>query len=88
MALESKDCYGEIFNLVSGLPISIRSMIEHTVNLVGGGLPEYGKVQYRVGENMALYANVEKADTLLKWKPTTSLDEGLSKTVEYFRGDS
>ena len=88
LALESKDCYGEIFNLASGLPISIRSMIEHTINLVGSGLPEYGKVQYRVGENMALYANVEKADTLLKWKPTTSLDEGLRKTVEYFRGDS
>ena len=30
--------------------------------------------------------NIEKAQTLLGWSPTVSLDEGLKPTVEYFRG--
>ena len=88
LALESKDCYGEIFNLASGLPISIRSMIERTINLANGGFPDYGKVKYRLGENMALYANVAKAANLLKWRPTTNLVEGLKRTVEYYRDGS
>jgi dTDP-glucose 4,6-dehydratase len=30
--------------------------------------------------------NITKAQTLLGWEPRVSLDEGLAKTVEYFRG--
>ena len=29
--------------------------------------------------------NIKKANKLLKWKPTTSLDEGLKKTIDYFK---
>ncbi|MFZ0139668.1 MAG: NAD-dependent epimerase/dehydratase family protein, partial [Aeromicrobium sp.] len=30
--------------------------------------------------------NIDKAQSLLGWSPTVSLDEGLEPTVEYFRG--
>ena len=52
LALESKKCYGQIFNLGSGNPVSIHSMIERVVNIVNAGLPDYGKFPYRVGENI------------------------------------
>ena len=86
-ALESKDCYGEVFNLASGRPISIRSMIERVVGLVGGGKPQFGTIQFRVGESMELYANIEKAENRLNWSPRINLSEGLKKTIEFYRGD-
>ena len=42
LALDSKNSYGEIFNLASGVPVSIRSMIDRITNLLDGGLPKYG----------------------------------------------
>ena len=85
-ALESKDCYGEVFNLASGRPISIRSMIECVVDLIGGGKPQFGTIQYRAGESMVLYANIKKAKERLNWSPVINLREGLEKTIEYYRG--
>ena len=87
LALESEGCYGQIFNLASGVPVSIHSMIDRITNSVGSGMPEFGKTQYRVGESMALYADIRKIHEWLEWQPTTKLEDGLKKTIEYYRGD-
>mgnify|MGYP000417742985 CR=1 FL=1 len=42
-------------------------------------------VPYRVGESMALYADVAKAKKLLGWEPSVSIDEGISRTVHYYQ---
>jgi len=31
--------------------------------------------------------DIDKALTLLSWKPQTNLDEGLAKTIKYFRAN-
>lgn len=85
LALESQDANGGLFNIASGRPISIRSMIERIVALIGQGRPEFGAVPYRPGESMALYADVEKAHHQLGWTPITSLDEGLMRTISAYR---
>ena len=59
-------------------------MIDKVCEITGIGDPQYGDVAYRVGENMALYADVEKAEKILQWKTSTSLDEGLQKTIGWF----
>ena len=68
----------------SGVPISIRAMIEKICTLTGSGEPQYMELPYRIGENMALYANVEKAEKILKWKSTMNLDKGLRETIDWF----
>jgi nucleoside-diphosphate-sugar epimerase len=75
---------GEVINISSGEPVPIRTMIDKVRNYTGTGKPQYGEVPYREGENMALYANVKKAEKLLQWKATTSLDEGLQQTIDWF----
>ncbi len=84
-ALESEAVYGEVFNLASGNPISIQSMVERVVVLTRGGQPEYGVIPYRKGECMNLHADISKANEMLKWSPITSLEEGLKKTISYYR---
>lgn len=77
---------GHVINIASGAPISIRSMIEKVVGLIGKGRPLFGARPYREGESMGLYADVTLAKTLLGWQAQTSLDEGLRKTIEYYEG--
>ena len=84
-ALNSPQAFGEVINLASGKAISIREMIEKITQMVGKGKPEFGAFPYRVGENMGLYADIEKAQNLLGWEPGTSLEEGLKQTIDYYR---
>ena len=81
MALKNKDVEGEVINLASGEPISIREIIEIVRGLVGKGSPEFGKIPYRVGENMSLYADTKKANKILKWMSKTSIGDGIKKTI-------
>ena len=83
-ALTVPEVEGEVFNVASGKPISIREMIEKVCTLTSSGKPQYGEVSYRPGENMALYASIEKSKKILHWKPETSLDNGLLKTIDWF----
>jgi nucleoside-diphosphate-sugar epimerase len=83
-ALRIPGIEGNIFNVASGEAMSIRAILEEICNRLGIGKPQYGEVPYRAGENMELYANVNNADTLLQWRASTSLDEGLQKTIDWF----
>ena len=82
LAFRAKDLEGQVFNIGSGTPTTIREVIERVQILVGGGLPQYGALSYRVEENMALYANIQKAQEKLGWSPKVAMDEGLRKTID------
>ncbi len=85
LAATKKDALGEVINLASGDPTSIRSIIEEIVNLTGGGRPQWGKLSYRIGENMELYADITKAKKILQWKPKRTMKEGLKETIDFYK---
>lgn len=75
---------GEIINLGSGIGTSINELYaklqaatSYTVEPVHGPAKQ--------GEVFRSYITGEKAGRLLGWEPTISLEEGLAKTVAYFR---
>lgn len=76
---------GQVINIASGEPHTIRAMIERAVALIGAGRPQFGQVPYRPGENMALYADIAAARRLLGWEPRTSLATGLEATIDWMR---
>jgi len=84
-ALDRDEARGEVINVGSGSPISIRRMIELVRELVGRGAPRFGEIAYRAGENMRLYPDTTKAAALLGWAPRVPLDEGLRRTIESIR---
>lgn len=84
LALKSSNVFGKVLNLASGMPVSIRTVLEEVVNIIGKGKPLYGEVPYRNGENMELYADVVEARQALNWKPEISLRDGLVRTINSY----
>ena len=83
--LDNSKVYGEVINIASGKPVTIKKMINTIVDTIGSGRPQFGKISYRVGENMALYGDVSKAKELLDWEPNTDLEHGLAKTIKWVK---
>lgn len=84
-ALKTKNGLGNIINIASGRPVEVKSVINNIVEIVGGGQPQFGLIKFRKGENMSLYANINKAKNILNWQPKVDLRTGLSKTVKSYK---
>ena len=84
-ALEVPAVCGRVINLASGIPVTIRFMIEQVRSIIGKGEPDFGRIANRTGENMALWADTSLARELLGWAPQVPLEEGLARTVRYYR---
>ncbi len=83
--LENTKAFGEVINIGSGDPISIKDVVLQIQRIVASGDPQFGEVRYRDGENMKLYADISKAKKLLGWEPKINLEEGLKKTISFMR---
>lgn len=86
LSLELQAALGEVINLSSGTPVTIRSVVDEVQKIIGTGIPQYGQIPYRPGENMELYADTGKAKDILNWRPKISLNAGLRRTIDYYRG--
>ena len=82
LAMDSVDAYGEVINIASGRAISIKDVVVNIQNIIKMGKPQFGKVPYRIGENMKLFADISKAEKMLGWCPKVKLSEGLEKTID------
>jgi UDP-glucose 4-epimerase len=85
MALVQDDINGEVINLASGIPVTIRKVTEIVKVLIGQGDPLFGQIPYRTKENMALYADISKANNVLNWKPEIALEDGILRTINFYR---
>ena len=73
-----------IYNIGWGLPTSVNDIFTTLAKVTGYTQPvQYGPA--KVGETRHIYLNASKANQDLAWTPTINLEEGLRKTVEYFR---
>lgn len=80
LALNSKGY--EIFNLGNNNPHQLSYVIELIEKYTG----KKAKVEYREfhkADMRATWADIEKAQKMLGWKPKVSLEEGIKRTVEW-----
>ena len=87
IALNKENIFGEILNIASGNPVQIKKIVNLVVGILNKGRPIFGGINYRDNESMNLYASVKKAKDLLNWEPKISLEEGLTKTIDYFKNN-
>lgn len=86
LAFENDLVDGEVINIGSGSPVTVKSVVELILRKIDGGVPLWGKHLYRPAENMNLYADIGKAKRILNWNPTRGLDFGLDETIRWYRG--
>jgi nucleoside-diphosphate-sugar epimerase len=73
-------------NLAGGEEVAIRDLIARIAALTGTkSRIEIGALPYRPTEIWRMYADSTRARETLGWKPAVRLDEGLERTVEWFR---
>lgn len=76
---------GEVFNLASGVPRTVRSVAERIQGLVGRGDLAFGEIPYRRHEAMEIYGSTRKFDAAFGPVPRTPFDQALAATVEACR---
>jgi nucleoside-diphosphate-sugar epimerase len=83
-ACEAPGASGEVINVATGGRISLNQLFETMRTIIGGTVkPEYHEA--RKGDVRDSQADIAKARTLLKYEPTVSFEEGLRKTIEWYR---
>jgi len=79
---------GEVINIGCGEDISMRDLATKILDLMGNPItPKFGALPERPAEIMEMRCDNTKARTLLGWAPKHSLDEGLAKTIEWYRAE-
>lgn len=82
----SKRLFGEIIEFGWGKGVEINALVKKIIQLTNS----HSEIKYlpmRKGEdlNAKIFANMRKANTLLRYKPTVSLDEGLARTIAFYK---
>jgi len=76
---------GQVFNVATGRRITLNETIKALQALTGySGAPRYAKD--REGDIKHSLADISKAEAALGYKPTVNFEEGLRRTVEWYRG--
>lgn len=82
--MECHEVRGEVVNLGSTEELRVGEIAERILHIVGRGLG----VEYRplpADDPVQRRPDIAKAERILGWAPGTGLDEGLGRTVDYFR---
>ena len=75
---------GQAFNFSNESQISVRELVELILNKMNSSLrPEI--LNQASNEIRHQYLSAEKARTLLNWRPQFTLDEGLNRTIAWYR---
>ena len=83
--LKSNKSSGEIFNIGTGKPVQIKQVIKKICKIIGKGKPIFGKINFRSDEIVKLYPNINKIQKVINWNPKIKLNNGLSKTINYYK---
>lgn len=78
-----------VFNLGSGQTHSVRSIVERIRDLIDPSLPlGFGDVPYPADQLLRLTTSIERLRAATGWTPRVEIDEGLRRTVEWFRAQA
>ncbi|AIZ59379.1 sugar dehydratase [Bacillus pumilus] len=82
--MEEKGLAGEAFNFSNEIQLTVLDLVDKILKAMGSELkPRI--LNQGTHEIKHQYLSAEKARKLLDWKPDYSIDEGLEKTIEWYR---
>ena len=78
---KNKDCFGQAFNVGSGVGYSVNQVVSLVMEIIGTKVPTLKGP--RVIEPQDTLADLTKIKKFLKWKPTKSFEQGLTEMIAY-----
>jgi dTDP-L-rhamnose 4-epimerase len=89
LALETDEAAGEVFNVGSGQPQTVREIASRLARVMG---KEHIRPQvlgkYRVGDIRHCFADISKAQQVLGYAPQVALDEGMAELASWLEGQA
>lgn len=79
---QGSDC----FNIGTGVETNVNQLFNHLVTLTGSNIKEQHK-EGKKGEQLRSVLDATKTKKVLGWTPSVTLEEGLRRTVEFFRNE-
>ncbi|KKR87995.1 MAG: dTDP-glucose 4,6-dehydratase [Candidatus Woesebacteria bacterium GW2011_GWB1_41_10] len=76
---------GEIFNLGNPKEFTILELAQKITEMAGSKSKIVFSKEFRKDDPMQRQPDISKAKKVLGWEPKVSLDEGLAKTIEYYK---
>jgi CDP-glucose 4,6-dehydratase len=76
--------HGEAFNFSNETPVSVLEIVERILKLMRSSLKPI-ILNEASNEIREQYLSSSKARKMLKWKPLVTLDEGLSRTISWYK---
>lgn len=77
---------GEAFNAGSGRPYSVREVVETLIRVAGSDVqPDFQGAGTPTGEIDRQFVDRSKLQRLTGWEPQVDLEEGLRRTLEWYR---
>jgi len=87
MSAPTKKAVGEVFNVGTGIPVTFKEIAEKIVKIAGKGtykFTDFTKERAEV-EPGDYYADISKLGRIVGWEPKISLEEGIRRTIEFYR---
>jgi dTDP-glucose 4,6-dehydratase len=76
---------GEVINVATGVDISIEAIADRVLGVLGKPAEMKERVPDRRGQVHRHIGSTEKAERLLGWRARTSFEDGLGRTVSWYR---
>ena len=85
-AMFGQDTKGEIFNLGNPEEYTVKDLAQKIIKLTNSKSEIVFSGSFRPDDPMQRCPDITKTKKLLGWEPKVSVDEGLQKTIEYYKG--
>jgi dTDP-glucose 4,6-dehydratase len=79
------DLAGEVINVATGIDVSVSTLADHVLALLGKPSELKQHVVERLGQVDRHIGSTEKAERLLGWRARTAFEDGLERTVAWYR---
>lgn len=84
-AMFSDNTKGQIFNLGNPDEYKVKNLAEKVIDLTGSKSKVEYNGKFRQDDPMRRQPDITKAKQILNWEPKVGLEEGLKKTIDYYK---
>jgi dTDP-L-rhamnose 4-epimerase len=85
LSMEKKQAKNEIFNVGTGMPISIKEIAEILAELINPKISPTITNKFRPGDIRHCYSDISKISSKLGFKPEYSFESGIKELVEWVK---